>query len=176
VEEARGDAGLTTRRLEAQNSFYDRIRSRSAATAVEAEPATTGSFESLRGHKYALLVTFKRSGEGVPTPIWFGIDDEGKLYVRTGRDVAKVRRIRNNPRVRVAPCTVRGNPLGPPVEGTAHVLPSEDEERAEAALKSSYGLGRRLYESVGDAVGGVEAVYLEVTPVGAGVPAGETTA
>jgi uncharacterized protein len=100
----------------------------------------------------------------VPTPIWFGLDDAGKLYVRTGRDVAKVRRIRNNPRVRVAPCTLRGKPLGPPVEGTARVLPAEDEERAEAALKGNYGLGRRLYEGVGDAVAGVDAVYIEVTP------------
>jgi uncharacterized protein len=111
-----------------------------------------------------LIVTFRRSGNAVPTPVWFGLDDEGRLYVRTGRDVAKVRRIRANPRVRVAPCTVRGKPLGPPLEGFARVLPPEDEDRAEAALKSNYGLGRRLYETVGDRAAGVEAVYLEITP------------
>jgi uncharacterized protein len=164
VEEARGDAGLTTKRLELQNRFYDRLRSQKAYRAAEQSPASDGSFDSLRGHKYGLLVTFKRSGEGVPTPIWFGIDADGRLYVRTGRDVAKVRRIRNNERVRVAPCTVRGKPLGPPVEAIARVLPPEEEARAEAALSSNYGLGRRLYESVGDAVGGVEAVYLEIVP------------
>ena len=70
-------------------------------------------FEHLRGHKYCLLVTYKRSGEPVPTPVWFGLGD-GKLYVRSEAGVAKVRRIRNDPRVRVAPCTVRGKPLGPP--------------------------------------------------------------
>ena len=156
---------MTTRRLESQNRFYDRLRSRAAQRSVSEAPADDATFDSLRGHKYALLVTFKRSGEGVPTPVWFGLDEEGRMYARTGRDVAKVRRIRNNPRVRVAPCTVRGKPLGPPVEGTARVVSAEEEEHAEEALKSNYGLGRRFYESVGDAVGGVDAAYLEVMPV-----------
>ena len=75
-------------------------------------------FEHLRGHKYCLLVTYKRSGEPVPTPVWFGLGD-GELYVRSEADVAKVKRIRNDSRVRVAPCTVRGKPLGPPAEGRA---------------------------------------------------------
>jgi PPOX class probable F420-dependent enzyme len=155
---------LTSRRLALQNRFYDTIRSGAAQRVAEESPAAEASFGSLRGHKYALVVTFRRSGEGVPTPVWFGLDDEGRFYVRTGSDVAKVRRIRANPRVRVAPCTVRGKPLGPPVEGIARVLPAAEEERAEAALKSNYGLGRRLYETVGDSVAGVEAVYLEITP------------
>ena len=118
----------------------------------------------MRGHKYCLLVTFKRDGSAVPTPVWFGIDADGRLYVRTGRDVAKVRRLRNDPRVRVAACTVRGKPLSDAIEGTARVVAAGEEEHAEAALRSNYGLGRRLYEGVGDAVGGVEAVYLEVAP------------
>src|SRR5207245_434198 len=66
--------------------------------------------------KYCLLVTYKRNGEAVPTPVWFGLRD-GKVYIRSEGDVAKVRRIRNNPRVRLAPCTVRGQTDGAPAEG-----------------------------------------------------------
>jgi PPOX class probable F420-dependent enzyme len=154
---------MTTRRLELQNRFYDRLRSRAAYRATD-QPAASGTFDPLKGHKYCLLVTFKKDGSGVPTPVWFGIDGEGRLYVRTGKDGAKVRRIGNDPRVRVAPCTVRGKPLGAAIEGTARVVPADEEEHAEAALSSNYGLGRRLYEGVGDAVGGIEAIYLEVTP------------
>jgi uncharacterized protein len=109
-------------------------------------------------------VTFKRSGEAVPTPVWFGLDDEGRLYVRTGRDVPKVRRIRNDPRVLVAPCSLRGKPLGDPVEGRGRVVEPSEQSHAEAALAGNYGLGRRLYEGVGDAVAGAEAAYLEVVP------------
>ena len=120
-------------------------------------------FEHLRGHKYCLLVTYRRSGEPVPTPVWFGLGD-GKLYVRSEAAVAKVRRIRNDPRVRVAPCTVRGKPLGRPADGRARVLDdARDEEEAEAALRANYGLGRRVYEGAGAALG-AETVYLEITP------------
>jgi PPOX class probable F420-dependent enzyme len=154
---------MSKRRLSLQNRFYDGIRSRSARRAAEG-PAMGGSFDSLRGHKYGLVVTFKRDGGGVPTPVWFGLDDEGRLYFRTGAEVAKVKRIRNQPRVLVAPCTVRGKPLGPSVEGRARVLDAADKEHAERAIQSNYGLGRRLYEGAADAVGGDEA-YVEVVPV-----------
>jgi uncharacterized protein len=143
------------------NRFYQRIRHPSAR-ALAGEQQTVSGFEHLRGHKYCLLVTYKRSGEAVPTPVWFGLG-EGKLYVRSEADAAKVKRLRNDPKVRVAPCTVRGRPLGPPAEGLARVLevPGE-QDAAEAALQGNYGLGRRIYEGAGGALG-VDTVYLEVT-------------
>jgi uncharacterized protein len=101
----------------------------------------------------------------VPTPIWFGLDGKGRMYFRTGADVAKVRRIRNNPRVLVAPCTLRGKPRGPAMQGTARVLPADEWEHAETAIQSNYGLGRRFYERAADAVGGDE-VYVEIQPGG----------
>jgi uncharacterized protein len=150
-----------SRLLELQNRFYDRLRSGSANRA--ADTATSGDFGHLKGHKYGLVVTFKRDGSAVPTPIWFGLDGEGRLYFRTGANVAKVRRIRNNPRVLVAPCTVRGKPLGASVEGTARVVDPSEKEHAEAAIRSNYGLGRRIYEGAVDTVG-VDEAYVEVTP------------
>ena len=152
-----------SKRLELQNRFYDRVRSPAARRA--AEHSTTGEFDHLGGHKYCLIVTFKRDGTAVPTPVWFGLDGEGLLYFRTGAEVAKVRRIRADPHVLVAPCGVRGKPLGPSVAGTARVLPDEEKGHAEQAIQSNYGLGRRLYESAADAVGGDE-VYVEVVPSG----------
>ncbi len=117
-------------------------------------------FQQLQGHKYCLLVTYKRDGEAVATPVWFGLRN-GKLYVRSEANVAKVRRIRNDPRVRVAPCTVRGKPLGLPAEGQARVLEQPGDEReAETALQANYGLGRKVYEGAL----GTSAAYLEITP------------
>ncbi len=142
--------------------FYHWIRHPSARS-IAGEEQTARGFEHLRGHKYCLLLTYRRSGEPVPTPVWFGLGDQ-KLYVRSEATAAKVKRIRNDPRVRVAPCTVRGKPLGRPAEGRARVLDeTRDEEGAEAALRANYGLGRRLYEGAGGALG-AETVYLEITP------------
>jgi uncharacterized protein len=144
------------------NRFYDWIR-HPAAGSVAGEHRTASGFDHLQRHKYCLLVTFKRSGEPVPTPVWFGLAD-GKLYMRSDADAAKVKRIRNDPRSRVAPCTSRGKPLGPPAEGRARILDQQTgSDIAEAALRANYGLGRRMYEGASDALG-TKTVYLEVTP------------
>jgi PPOX class probable F420-dependent enzyme len=143
------------------NRFYHWIRHPSARS-LAGEEQTVSGFEHLRGHKYCLLVTYKRNGEAVPTPVWFGLSD-GKLYVRSEADVAKVKRIRNDPRVRVGPCTVRGKPLGPPTDGRAQVLEPSHGTEAERALQANYGLGRKVYEGFGGAIG-VDTVYLEITP------------
>jgi PPOX class probable F420-dependent enzyme len=142
--------------------FYDSVRHPSAR-ALATEEATVSGFDHLRGHKYCLLVTYRRTGEAVPTPVWFGLGN-GKLYVRSEADAAKVKRIRNDARARVGPCTARGKPLGLPAEGRARVLDDRNDiATAEVALEANYGLGRRFYERAGGALG-IDAVYLEVTP------------
>ncbi len=140
--------------------FYDRVRHREAFS-VGKQQSTVDGFEHFKDHKYCVLVTYKRSGEFVPTPVWFGLSN-GALYVRSEASAAKVRRIRNDSRVRVAPCTARGRPLGPPAEGRARVLqgPAE-EQRAEVALQANYGSGRRLYKATATVLRAATA-YLEI--------------
>jgi PPOX class probable F420-dependent enzyme len=151
---------VSDRLAELSNRFYDRLRRRDARKAAEGEAAARG-FDHLSGHSYCLVVTYKRSGEAVPTPVWFGVDGQGRLYFRTFAPSAKVKRIRNQPRVRIAPCTMRGKPQGPAAEGTARVVGSGEEAHAEEAIQSNYGLFRRAYEKTG---GNADAVYVEVTP------------
>jgi len=143
------------------NRVYHLIRHPSASAAARDEVTVRG-FSGLQDHKYCLLVTYKRSGEPVPTPVWFGLS-QGTVYVRSEADAAKVARIRREHRVRLAPCTVRGRPLGPSAEGLARVLDAAEHARAEAALQANYGGGRRVYEGMADALG-VKGVYLEVVP------------
>ncbi len=144
------------------NRFYQAIRHPSARSIARAQETVSG-FQHLQGHTYCLLVTYKRNGEGVATPVWFGLGGDGNLYIRSETNVGKVKRIRNDPRVRVAPCTVRGKPLGPPAEGQARLLEQPSDTRtAESALTANYGLGRKLYEGAGAALG-MDTVYLEIT-------------
>ncbi len=142
------------------NRFYDAVRHPDAANVPDA-PAGS-DFSSLEGRKYAILETFKKSGEGVPTPVWFGLAD-GRFYVSSERDVWKIKRIRNNPSVRVAPCNSRGKPLGPAVSGTARIVEPVDGAQAEAALAANYGSGRKVYEGMAGRLG-VDQVYIEVVP------------
>ena len=141
----------------ASSRFYDAIRS---GKARDADPTVAG-FGHLAGHKYALLVTYRRSGEAVPTPVWFGVDPDGRFYCRTGKLAAKAKRIRNDPRVRVAPCSVRGVPKGPYAEGRGRICTPEEQSHAEEAIQANYGLGRKVYEG---SAGSMEAYYIEVAP------------
>jgi uncharacterized protein len=147
--------------------IYLRMRHRDAWSSAAAETiAPEQGFESLRGRKYCLLTTFRKSGEPIPTPVWFGLAD-GKVFFRTEAAVGKVKRIRSNPRVRVAPCTLRGKPLGAPVEGHARLLEAHESERAERAIAANYGLFRKLYEGVGNRLP-IELLYVEIEPASAG--------
>jgi PPOX class probable F420-dependent enzyme len=111
-----------------------------------------------------LLVTFKRSGKAVPTPVWFGLHG-GRLFVESLADAGKVKRLRHDPRVRVAPCTVRGKPKGSFADRVGRILEAAEETNAELALDRHYGLRRRLYVRLGARLG-VQSVYLELTPTG----------
>jgi len=97
-------------------------------------------FSNLRGHGYASLTTFRKTGKPVPTPIWFAGDDT-LIYIWTNAKSGKVKRLRNNPRVTVAPCTARGRVLGPAAEATAQVFPAsaEQAEAARRLLRTKYG-------------------------------------
>jgi PPOX class probable F420-dependent enzyme len=95
----------------------------------------------IQGRKYVSLTTFRKNGAAVSTPVWFG-DDDDKLYVKTRSDSGKYKRIRNNPQVRVAPCTMRGKIIGPEFTATARILPSEDWSRAQASIEKKYWLAR----------------------------------
>ncbi len=145
----------------ASNRLTDGVRHRRAIEAAEGE-ATAHGFGALTGRKYALVITYRASGEPIPTPVWFGVAD-GKLYFRSEASVGKVRRIRSNGRARVAPCDARGKPLGAITDCTARILSPDEEALAEQALRDNYGLGRKLYEGVAMNIG-PEGVYVEVTP------------
>ena len=162
MEEERGGAGLSgkNRLTHFLSRIYEAVRHSEAQRGVADEGETRG-FDEFRGHKHLLLVTFKKDGEPVATPMWFGQVDD-KLYVRTGGDVAKVARIRNNPRVQVTWCTGRGKPLGPTIEGTARVLPEAEAGVAEAALRKNYGWGRRIYKQTAGGIG--DFTYIEIVP------------
>jgi uncharacterized protein len=144
-----------------QYRVFDRMRHRDAFRAAEQSPAAT-NFEPLHGHHYCLLVTFRRSGEPVPTPVLFGLQD-GKLYLRTDASTAKVARIRNDPRVLLGPANSRGKPRGPLAPGRARLMSVDENEAAYAVLKHNYTPMQRLGERMIDLLP-IEIAYIEVTP------------
>ena len=95
------------------------------------------------GH-FISLATFRRSGEEVLTPVWFA-EAGGRLYVRTIANSGKVKRIRRDARVRIAPCELAGQVTGTWLDAEARALAPGDPAVAIAdrALDAKYGDERR---------------------------------
>lgn len=88
---------------------------------------------------YVSLATFRRDGREVRTPVWIA-GDAPEFYVFSAGDAGKVKRIRRDPRVRIATCNARGGDLGEWQDGTARVLETQAEiGLAYKALRRKYG-------------------------------------
>lgn len=122
------------------------------------------SFDVLDGQQYMSLTTFRKSGTGVATPVWF-VRDGARLVVTTQLQSGKAKRIRSNPQVTVAPCTASGQILGPAAQGCARFLEGSAAEQARALLRRKYGLIWTLF-NVGYRLRGLHrtAGFLEIVP------------
>lgn len=110
-------------------------------------------FEAFAGHKYLNLETFKKRGEGVKTPVWFAADppgqlgsSEAKLFAYTLGVSGKVKRIRNNSRVRIAPCTAGGKLLGDWMEARAEIVTGAEAAHGMRLLNKKYVPWKQLLD------------------------------
>lgn len=92
--------------------------------------------------KYLNLESFRKNGQAVRTPLWFA-EGDGVLYFYTVAHSYKVKRLRNNPHVRIAPCDVRGKVKGDWIEATARQLDEAEPRRADELLNRKYGWQKR---------------------------------
>ncbi|NTU83911.1 MAG: PPOX class F420-dependent oxidoreductase [Chloroflexales bacterium] len=95
-------------------------------------------FAPLRGAEFMVLTTYRRTGAAVPTTVWFA-EAEGVLYLTTAAEAGKVKRLRVNPEVQVAPSDRVGNIQGPALPARARVLEPHEDAVAIAALRQKYG-------------------------------------
>ena len=85
--------------------------------------------------------------------MWFALVD-GRLYVVSGGEAGKVKRIRHTSRARVAPCDARGGVTGAWQEATARLITDSTRiARAQAALRAKYGWQVRLLNFISHLTG-----------------------
>jgi PPOX class probable F420-dependent enzyme len=97
----------------------------------------------LGDQKYVSLTTYRRDGTPVATALW-AVRDGDALAVWTVTDSWKVKRIRRNPEVVVAPCEFGGRLTGDPIPGRAEIMSAEDTRRVRQLIMRKYGLIGRL--------------------------------
>ena len=115
------------------------------------------------GENYISLVTFRKDGSEVPTPVWFAKIGK-KLWVFTDGTSYKVKRLRRNPAIRAAACGVFGEVTGPWFEGNAKIVTDTSAiADANRALLAKYGWQLRslnVLSTLGGRIG--RRAYLEI--------------
>lgn len=110
-------------------------------------------FAAFAGHRYLNLETLKKNGQAVQTPVWFAAEpstsldsNEAKLYVYTIGVSGKVKRIRNNPQVRVMPCGMGGKSLGEWVAARAQIVTGSEADHGMQLLNKKYVPWKQLLD------------------------------
>jgi PPOX class probable F420-dependent enzyme len=136
---------------------------KASVTTTTTSRAVDAVLTGFEGHRYLNLTTFRKSSVAVVTTVWFAVAT-GRIYVWTAKDSGKVKRIRNNPTVRIAPSTRLGRPRGRIAAATARILPSGKQAEAQHLMDHRYGLLKRFFGLIWR-VQGREQVYIEITPI-----------
>lgn len=124
----------------------------------QAGPAT------LFGGRYLSITSYRRDGTEVATPVWF-VQENGSLLVETDGDSGKVKRIRRNPVVRVAPCTASGRLRAQQVTARAELLPAAETGRVEALLARKYRFDLMIIKPLRSVQGALHLGRPRGTPV-----------
>ena len=98
---------------------------------------------TLAKSRYLSLTTFRRDGTPVATPVWVAREGD-ELAVFTASSSGKAKRLRNNSRVLLAPCDMRGRVTGDTVEGTARLQDQVETAETISLIRKRYGLQARL--------------------------------
>ena len=105
--------------------------------------------KQFENQQYMNIETFRKNGQGVKTPVWFAQDGE-TLRIWTQADAGKAKRIRRDGKVRIAPSTASGDPIGEWIDAHAAVLDSPEEVKRTAGLfKKKYGFMFNVFGVMG---------------------------
>jgi len=98
----------------------------------------SASTERFSGRRYIILESYKKDGEPKQTPVQ-SLEHGGLIFVRTDPTTWKVKRIRNDPHVRVVPSDRKGKPLGMWADGEARMLEGEERDKILKVFRKEYG-------------------------------------
>ncbi len=107
------------------------------------------SAQVLKSAKYVSLITFRKSGEPVRSPVWFAQFGESpnSYGVITETNVGKVKRIRANSKIEIQVCDIKGGvePDAPKFSGVARLVIGDQAVAVRKAISKRYGLTYKLF-------------------------------
>jgi PPOX class probable F420-dependent enzyme len=137
---------------------------------VAGEVATTAAVPALAPfvrQKTILLTSYRRDGRAVGAPVSVVVDGD-RAYVRSPGAGGKIKRIRNNPLVEIAPCTRSGKVTGPAIRMRARLLDGAEFRHASRLLSRKYPMLQGVFVPLTHRLGRARfgrTVHLALTPM-----------
>ena len=94
--------------------------------------------EQIKSEKYISLETYRKNNVPVRTPVWFVIKDNS-IIVITREQTGKIKRLRNNQKVKIATCSIKGKTSMSMMPGTAKILTEKETAKAVKLRDGKYG-------------------------------------
>jgi len=107
-----------------------------------------GDLSAFDKQQYMNVETYRKSGAGVRTPVWF-VEHDGELCFTTEAASGKVKRLRCNSRVMVAPCRVNGELLGDWHPARARFMMAEETAVVKNEYSRKYGVIKLFFDLMG---------------------------
>ena len=117
--------------------------------------------DTIRTKKYILLETYRKNGQPVKTPVWFVIKDDSVIVV-TREQTGKIKRLRNDQRIRIATCSVKGKVSGPWMSGTAKIAAEDETLKAVKLRNKKYGFLAKIAAVLSRKKGSLLAITIKV--------------
>ena len=110
--------------------------------------------------KYISLITYKKNGDPIATPVWF-VEENEKIYFVTLQGRYKFKRIKNNPSVKIASSSMRGKPKGKYFDGIARILSDDESKPIIVLFKKKYRLFKIMFKEGRE--GEKKLIFIEIT-------------
>src|SRR5437773_1747672 len=121
--------------------------------------------EPLIHQRAVLLTSYRRDGTPVGTAVNIAVDGD-RAFVRTPHRTGKVKRLRNNPNVEIAPSTMRGKPTGPAIRAQARLLSGDEAKIAANAIERKYRILQGILVPLAHRLVRAKTLHYELTPEG----------
>jgi PPOX class probable F420-dependent enzyme len=111
-----------------------------------------------------LLTTYRKDGRPVGTAVSIAVEGD-RAFVRTFDSAGKLKRIRHNPEVEIAPSTMRGRPTGPAIRVHARILDGEEAIAASRLLARKYPIMHGVAVPLFHRIRRNRTMHIELRPV-----------
>ena len=125
---------------------------------------STSAPEPFVHQKTVLLTTFRRDDAPVGTPVHIAVDGD-RAFVRTFDTAGKLKRIRNNPEVELAPSTMGGTPTGPAIRARARLLDGDESAHAARLIARKYPIIHGMLIPLIHRLRGNRTMHIELTQI-----------